>query len=245
MIIPAIDLIDGKTVRLYQGDYAKKTEYQQRPEQLIELYARDGAQKLHLVDLDGAKDSEKRQTKRLGEIISAASIPVQVGGGVRSKTDVQTLLELGASSVVIGSLAIKQPELVKTWLVHYGKDRITLALDVQINEHGEKFLPTHGWVKPSEQTLEDLIDFYGLNNIAQILCTDISKDGTLQGANTGLYQQLKRTYPTITWQASGGIGSLDDIHQVAQSGADGIILGRALLEQRFTVKEAIQCWQNA
>ncbi|NMP16577.1 1-(5-phosphoribosyl)-5-[(5-phosphoribosylamino)methylideneamino]imidazole-4-carboxamide isomerase [Thalassotalea sp. Y01] len=245
MIIPAIDLIDGKTVRLYQGDYGQKTEYKQTPEALVEQYFSDGGQRLHLVDLDGAKNSDNRQTKRLSEIIAMAPMPVQVGGGVRKQKDVDTLLELGASAVVIGSLAIKQPQLVKDWLQQYGKQRIVLALDVQINELGEKRLPTHGWIEQSEQTLEQLIRFYGADNIAQILCTDISKDGTLQGSNVDLYQQMKQAFPQIFWQASGGIGSLNDIKQVATSGADGIILGRALLEGKFTVKEAITCWQDA
>lgn len=245
MIIPAIDLIDGKTVRLYQGDYQQKTNYEQTPEQLVESYYQQGAKILHLVDLDGAKDSSKRQTKRLKEIISVAKMPVQVGGGVRCQQDVDDLLALGASKVVIGSLAIKQPELVKSWFTIYGKDKIVLALDVQINEQGDKLLPTHGWIEKSNTTLEQLLDFYGEENVSQVLCTDISKDGTLTGSNVELYRQLKKQYSNIFWQASGGIGCLNDISNVATSGADGIILGRALLEGKFTVTEAITCWQNA
>lgn len=245
MIIPAIDLIDGKTVRLYQGDYQQKTQYKQAPEQLVEHYYQQGAAVLHLVDLDGAKDSKRRQTKRLSEIIAAADMPVQVGGGVRCQQDVNDLLAIGASKVVIGSLAIKDAEQVKSWLKFYGKDKIVLALDVQINAQGDKLLPTHGWIEKSNTSLEQLLDFYQPKNVNQVLCTDISKDGTLTGSNVGLYQQLKHQYPQIFWQASGGIGNLDDIKQVAQSGADGIILGRALLEAKFTVEEAIACWQNA
>ncbi|MEW6996570.1 1-(5-phosphoribosyl)-5-[(5-phosphoribosylamino)methylideneamino]imidazole-4-carboxamide isomerase [Colwelliaceae bacterium BS250] len=244
MIIPAIDLIDGKTVRLYQGDYGQQTNYQQTPEQLIESYYQQGAQILHLVDLDGAKDSEKRQTARLKEIISLAKMPVQVGGGVRCQQDVDDLLALGASRVVIGSLAIKQPELVKSWFAIYGKEKIVLALDVQINEQGDKLLPTHGWVNASETTLESLLEFYGKECVQHVLCTDISKDGTLTGSNDELYRELKQQFPSITWQASGGIGKLDDISSVAKSGADGIILGRALLEGKFTLTEAIACWKN-
>ncbi|OUS24883.1 1-(5-phosphoribosyl)-5-[(5-phosphoribosylamino)methylideneamino]imidazole-4-carboxamide isomerase [Thalassotalea sp. 42_200_T64] len=245
MIIPAIDLINGKTVRLYQGDYQQKTDYEQTPEQLVASYFEQGAEVLHLVDLDGAKDSKQRQTQRLKDIISVAKMPVQVGGGVRCQQDVDDLLALGASKVVIGSLAIKQPELVKSWLTIYGKDKIVLALDVQINEQGDKLLPTHGWIEKSNTTLESLLDFYGSDNISQVLCTDISKDGTLTGSNVELYRQLKQQYPSIFWQASGGIGCLDDINNVAQSGADGIILGRALLEGKFTLTEAISCWKNA
>ena len=245
MIIPAIDLIDGQTVRLYQGDYQQKTNYSQTPEQLAKLYFEQGASVLHLVDLDGAKDASKRQTKRLKEIINVAEMPVQVGGGVRSKQDVEDILAIGADKVVIGSLAIKQPELVKSWLEEFGKDKIVLALDVQIDEQGNKLLPTHGWIEKSETKLEDLIEFYGVDNISQVLCTDISKDGTLQGSNVELYKELKQQFPQIFWQASGGIGCLQDIANVAKSGADGIILGRALLEGKFTVAEAITCWQDA
>lgn len=245
MIIPAIDLIDGKTVRLYQGDYQQKTQYKHTPEQLVQTYHQQGASVLHLVDLDGAKDSKQRQTARLSEIIATANMPVQVGGGVRCQQDVDDLLAIGASKVVIGSLAIKNAEQVKTWLNFYGKDKIVLALDVQINSKGEKLLPTHGWIEKSNTTLEQLLDFYQPNNVSQVLCTDIAKDGTLAGSNVALYQQLKQQYPQIFWQASGGIGTLEDIEQVATSGADGIILGRALLEGKFTVAEAITCWQNA
>ncbi|TRX57136.1 1-(5-phosphoribosyl)-5-[(5-phosphoribosylamino)methylideneamino]imidazole-4-carboxamide isomerase [Thalassomonas sp. M1454] len=245
MIIPAIDLIDGKTVRLYQGDYQQKTNYQQTPEELVASYYEQGAQILHLVDLDGAKDSSKRQTTRLKEIISVAKMPVQVGGGVRCQQDVNDLLALGASRVVIGSLAIKEPELVKSWFGIYGKEKIVLALDVQISASGEKLLPTHGWINASDTTLESLLAFYGEDTVQHVLCTDISKDGTLTGSNDGLYQELKQQFPSITWQASGGIGNLDNINSVAQSGADGIILGRALLEGKFTLEEAIACWQNA
>ncbi|MDN3651304.1 1-(5-phosphoribosyl)-5-[(5-phosphoribosylamino)methylideneamino]imidazole-4-carboxamide isomerase [Thalassotalea ponticola] len=245
MIIPAIDLINGTVVRLYQGDYQQKTEYPLTAEQLVALYHQQGAKRLHLVDLDGAKDSQQRQTKRLAQIINSAAMPVQVGGGVRCQADVDTLLELGARSVVVGSLAIKQPELVASWLKEYGKQAIVLALDVNIDQHGHKHLPTHGWIERSEHTLEQLIDGYGADNIGHILCTDIAKDGTLQGCNTELYRQMKRAYPAIQWQASGGIGSLEDVKRAAISGADSLILGRALLENKFTVKEAISCWQNA
>ncbi|WP_371378651.1 1-(5-phosphoribosyl)-5-[(5-phosphoribosylamino)methylideneamino]imidazole-4-carboxamide isomerase [Thalassotalea aquiviva] len=245
MIIPAIDLIDGKTVRLYQGDYQQQTNYQVSPEALIERYYQDGARWLHLVDLDGAKNSRDRQTSRLTQLISQAKMPVQVGGGVRTENDLKTLFDIGAKRVVIGSMAIKQPERVRSWLAHYGKDSIVLALDVRVDAKGTKMLPTHGWVNDSDVSLEQLIRFYGEDNLQHVLCTDISKDGTLTGSNVELYRELKQQFPKIIWQASGGIGSLNDIQAVAKSGTDGIILGRALLEGKFSVKEAIKCWQDA
>lgn len=245
MIIPAIDLINGKTVRLYQGSYAQTTEYSQSPLALRDLYAQAGASLLHLVDLSGAKNAAERQLPLLKQLMQNSPLPVQVGGGVRTEADVAQLLEAGASRVVIGSLAIREPELVATWLKRYGGERLVLALDVSIRPDGAKTLPSHGWIEQSQLTLEALLDGYFQENARHVLCTDISKDGTLKGPNQALYQEMSARYPGILWQASGGVGSLDDIRALKPTGAAGVILGRALLEGKFTVQEAIQCWQNA
>lgn len=249
MIIPAIDLIDGQTVRLYQGSYDQTTHYSQTPFELRDRYAAAGAGVLHLVDLSGAKDASKRQTALLRELMQQSPLPVQAGGGVRSEADLVTLLEAGASRVVIGSLAIRQSALVQQWLRQYGSERIVLALDVSINEQGEKTLPSHGWIKASGITLEQVLDGMLDAGARHVLCTDISRDGTLQGPNVVLYQELAAKYPSIAWQASGGVGHLDHIRSLrAQDGQPspvaGVILGRALLEGKFTIEEAIACWQN-
>ena len=244
MMIPAIDLIDGKVVRLYQGDYQQKTNYQDSAKQRQDLYANAGATVMHFVDLDGAKNSNERQLDLLSTLVKHPTMTIQVGGGVRNKKDVEQLLELGADRVVIGSLAIKHPELVRQWLIEFGGEKIVLALDVKIDQDGNKTLPTHGWIEDSGVNLESLLDDYIAASLIHVLCTDISKDGTLSGSNVQMYSELCANYPQIQWQASGGIGCLDDIKALIPTGVSGVILGRSLLEGKFTLEEAIACWPN-
>lgn len=244
MMIPAIDLIDGEVVRLFQGDYQQKTNYQYTAKERQDSYAKSGATVMHFVDLDGAKDSNKRQLSLLKTLVKHESMIIQVGGGVRCKEDVEQLLTLGADRVVIGSLAIKEPGLVRTWLTEFGGESIVLALDVKIDANGNKTLPTHGWIKDSGVNLESLLDNYIAAGLIHVLCTDISKDGTLTGSNVEMYRELCQQYPNIKWQASGGIGSLADITALIPTGVDGVILGRSLLEGKFTLEEAIACWPN-
>lgn len=245
MMIPAIDLINGEVVRLYQGDYQQKTNYNYTVQERQQAYFEAGATVMHFVDLDGAKDSTKRQLATLKTVVDHPEMITQVGGGVRSEQDVIELLELGANRVVIGSLAIKEPALVASWVEKYGSDKIVLALDIKIDADGKKTLPTHGWIKDSGVVLEELLAAYQNVGIKHVLCTDISKDGTLTGTNVGLYQELCQAYPDIHWQASGGIGSLEDIKALIPTGVAGVILGRSLLEGKFTLEEAIACWPNA
>jgi phosphoribosylformimino-5-aminoimidazole carboxamide ribotide isomerase len=245
MIIPAIDMIAGRTVRLYQGDYAQVTFYEQTPESLVRSYDAGGAAVIHVVDLQGAKDPEQRQIKEISRLVKVSGAPIQTGGGIRSEADVAQLLDVGVGRVIIGSLAIKQPELVKDWVRHFGVDQIVLALDVSMDPNGNKWLPTQGWQASGEQRLEDILNSFLEVDIKHILCTDISRDGTLQGSNTSLYSELVANYPQIVWQASGGIGSLDDIAAAARTGASGVIVGKALLDGKFSYEEASQCWQNA
>ena len=245
MIIPALDLIDGKVVRLYQGDYAQKTVYSDDPQSLYTLYNEQGADWLHLVDLDGAKDITKRQLNVIKSLIENTPAKVQIGGGVRTEEDVKGLLNAGAHRVVIGSTAVKEPAMVAGWMEKYGAEHIVLALDINIDALGNKIIAVSGWQEDSGQTIESLLKIYLKVGLKHVLCTDISKDGTLTGSNVDLYKEMVDTFPTVNWQASGGIGSLDDIADVARSGAQGMIIGRALLEGKFNVKEAIQCWLNA
>ena len=213
--------------------------------QLRDLYAKAGAGLLHLVDLTGAKNAAERQLELLTTLMQNAPLPVQVGGGVRTAADVDQLLSAGASRVVVGSVAIREPETVQGWLRAYGGDKIVLALDVSINAKGDKTLPSHGWIEESSITLEQVLTGFIAAGAKHVLCTDISKDGTLQGPNLALYAELVQKYPQIQWQASGGVGSLADIKALKPTGVAGVILGRALLEGKFTVEEAIQCWQDA
>lgn len=244
MIIPAIDLIEGKVVRLYQGDYAQSTEYQLDPVEVVKDYASQGAEMLHIVDLTGAKDPSKRQIPLIKSMVATGLMAFQAGGGVRTKQDLVDLFNAGVSKVVIGSLAVSEQALVAQWFEEFGADKIVLALDINIDENGNKFVATHGWQQDSGVSIDALIAHYSKVGLVHVLCTDISKDGTLNGANNSLYQELVAQYPKIIWQASGGIGSLNDIEALKPTKVQNVILGRALLEGKFTLKEAIACWQN-
>ncbi|MFC3095136.1 1-(5-phosphoribosyl)-5-[(5-phosphoribosylamino)methylideneamino]imidazole-4-carboxamide isomerase [Alteromonas sediminis] len=245
MIIPAIDLIDGAVVRLFQGDYAQKTEYKLNPVDVVHAYADAGASWLHIVDLTGAKDPAKRQLPLIKQMVDTKRMQFQAGGGIRTEREVAQLLESGVSRVVIGSLAAKQPERVAEWLNTYGGDRIVLALDVNINPDGQRMIATHGWQQDSGVALEGLLNTLLESGAKHVLCTDISRDGTLQGSNVEMYTDVASQFPTVQWQASGGIGSLTDISALKPTKVSGVILGRALLEGKFTLSEAIACWQNA
>lgn len=245
MIIPAIDLIDGAVVRLFQGDYAQKTQYQLDPIDVVNDYADQGAKWLHIVDLTGAKDTDKRQLSLIKTMVETQRMDFQAGGGIRSEKDVTQLLDIGVKRIVIGSLAVKQPELVKQWMKTYSPEAIVLALDVNIDDKGNKMIATHGWQQSSDVALEGLLEDFLSVGAKHVLCTDISRDGTLQGSNESLYSQMKRQFPNVIWQASGGIGALADIEALKPTLVDSVILGRALLEGKFTLSEAIACWQDA
>ena len=245
MIIPAIDLINGKVVRLYQGDYGQKTEYTASAQERFDLYVAAGATQLHLVDLDGAKDASQRQLTVIRELLKNTRAPVQIGGGVRSEQDVKDLLDAGANRVVVGSTAVKSPELVMGWMEKYGADQIVLALDVNIDADGRRKIAVAGWQQDSGVTIEDLIERFLPAGLTHVLCTDISRDGTLLGSNVALYQSLAAQYPQVSFQASGGIGGIADIEALKGSGVGGVILGRSLLEGKFTAEEAIACWHGA
>ena len=244
MIIPALDLIEGKVVRLHQGDYGQQRDYGSDPLPRLQDYERQGAQLLHLVDLTGAKDPAARQIVLLKTLIAGVSVPVQVGGGIRSRDDVAALLAAGAARVVVGSTAVKDPEEVQQWFREFGAEAIVLALDVRIDANNRKEVAISGWQEAAGVTLEEVIKQYQPFGLKHVLCTDISRDGTLSGSNVALYQDVAARYPEVSFQSSGGIGSLDDIAALRGSGARGVIVGRALLENKFTVAEAISCWQN-
>ncbi|ESE41111.1 1-(5-phosphoribosyl)-5-[(5-phosphoribosylamino)methylideneamino]imidazole-4-carboxamide isomerase [Shewanella decolorationis] len=244
MIIPAIDLIDGKVVRLYQGDYGQQTTFDLSPLAQLQSYQDQGASWLHIVDLTGAKDPTKRQTALIAKLTAGLSANIQVGGGIRTEEQVAELLSLGVKRVVIGSLAVKEPELVKGWFNKFGSEAICLALDVNINQNGEKIVAVSGWQSGGGKSLESIVEDFSQVGLKHALVTDISRDGTLTGANTALYRELSSHYPNIAWQASGGIATLEDVAAVRDSGAAGIIIGKALLINQFNVAEAIQCWPN-
>ncbi|SFN32856.1 1-(5-phosphoribosyl)-5-[(5-phosphoribosylamino)methylideneamino] imidazole-4-carboxamide isomerase [Izhakiella capsodis] len=245
MIIPALDLIDGKVVRLHQGDYGQQRDYGRDPLQRLQSYQGQGAKMLHLVDLSGAKDPNRRQLSLLKDLLSSVKVPVQIGGGIRSRADVEALLTAGASRVVVGSTAVKHPDEVASWFSTFGAQHLVLALDVRIDSNNRKEVAVSGWQEAGGVTLEEVIENFADLGLEHVLCTDISRDGTLQGSNVALYQEISARFPQIAFQSSGGIGSLSDIVALQNCGARGVIVGRALLENKFTVSEAIACWQNA
>lgn len=245
MIIPALDLIDGRVVRLYQGDFEQKTEYSFDPVKQAKSYRAAGAEWLHLVDLDGAKDPAKRQQQLLQKITKESGLRCQAGGGIRTQADLEQLFAAGIERAVIGSTAVSSPELVRHWFTEYGGDAIVLALDVNINQQGQAMVATHGWQQTSQLTLDSVLQRYLDVGCRHVLCTDISKDGTLSGSNVELYRRYKALYPEVIWQASGGVSSLQDLVDLKQVNCDSAILGKSLLTAQFDLTEALQCWQNA
>ncbi|EGN74420.1 phosphoribosylformimino-5-aminoimidazole carboxamide ribotide isomerase [Idiomarina sp. A28L] len=245
MLIPALDLIDGQVVRLLKGDFAQQTTYHSNPVAVACQYRDSGAEYIHLVDLDGARDPAKRQLALLTEITKVSGLPVQTGGGIRTKADVEQLLAAGVKRAVIGSKAVKDPETVLAWLDEFGPEAIVLALDINIDAEGNRWLATEGWQENSSVTLDALLQQYIERGLRHVLCTDISRDGTLSGSNVPLYAELKRQYPNIVWQASGGVAGLNDLIALKAEQCDSVILGKALLTGKFTLEEAITCWQNA
>ncbi|OOS07419.1 1-(5-phosphoribosyl)-5-[(5-phosphoribosylamino)methylideneamino] imidazole-4-carboxamide isomerase [Moraxella cuniculi DSM 21768] len=244
IIIPALDLIEGQVVRLHQGDYAKQTTYCDNPIAQFARYVEQGAKQLHLVDLTGAKDPAKQQTALIAQIIENTHCPIQVGGGIRSEQDVADLLNAGANRVVVGSTAVKDSAMVKGWFEKYGAEKFVLALDVNIDASGQKIIAISGWQQASGVSLETLLEDFQAVGLQHVLCTDISRDGTLAGSNVELYREICAKYPNVNFQSSGGIGSLADIEALKGTGVAGVIVGRALLEGKFNVAEAIECWQN-
>jgi phosphoribosylformimino-5-aminoimidazole carboxamide ribotide isomerase len=222
---------------LKQGDYAQQTRYDTDPRDLARRYADAGARWLHVVDLDGARTGNLDNLAVI-EAIAACGISVQAGGGVRSEADVRRLLDAGVSRVVLGSVAIRDPELVADWLRRHGAERLVIALDTRRVEN-RWTLPSAGWTEIETRTLDELAPWYAMHDARHLLCTDIERDGMLAGFNLDLYRHLANNVPQLAVQASGGVRSLDDIRTAREAGAQGVILGRALLEGCFTVQEAL------
>jgi phosphoribosylformimino-5-aminoimidazole carboxamide ribotide isomerase len=241
VMIPAIDVRDGQVVRLQQGDYARQTTYAAQPLPLAEAYAQQGAKVLHLVDLDAARLGGFSLHGLVGGIKRQTGLTLQTGGGIRRREDIAKLLDAGADRVVIGTLALTEKSAVQTWLGEFGPDAITLAFDVKTDGQGNWRCASHGWTELSGDTLDEVIAFYRQAGLKHLLCTDIARDGLLGGYNLDLYRHLHTHWPDLQVQASGGVSSLADIRAVKALGVSGAILGRALLEGRFTMPEALAC----
>lgn len=238
-VIPAIDLRGGQVVRLRQGDYAQETRYESDPRELAARYANAGADWLHIVDLDGARAGDLSNLAVI-EAMAKAGMQVQAGGGVRGEEDVLRLFAAGVTRVVVGSVAIRDPECVADWMNRHGADRFTIALDTRWREDHWS-LPSAGWTEEETRTLDELAPWYAEKGARHLLCTDIDRDGMLAGFNIDLYRHLSQVAPELAVQASGGVRSLEDIRAARNAGARGVILGRALLEGRFTLEGALTC----
>lgn len=243
-LIPAIDLREGRVVRLSQGDYDRQTDYAEDAVALAERYQSAGARMLHVVDLDGARSGDGHNLSTIAAIGQALRIPVQTGGGVRSLDDIAQRLEAGATRVVVGSLCIKAPQLFEAALARFGPSALVAGLDVLAEDsaQGTVWRPrAAGWTEAADSDLHALLARFGDAGLQHLLCTDISRDGMLAGASTALYEELVARYPDLAIQASGGIGEEADLVAVAATGVDACIVGRALLEGRIE-HDRIRAW---
>ena len=238
-VYPAIDVRAGRVVRLRQGDYAQETRYAADPLDFAQRYAQSGAAWLHLVDLDAARAGGYTLAALLAQIKRSTRLSVQTGGGVRSESDIRALLDAGADRVVIGSVAVRDPQTVMAWLDRFGSERITVALDAR-RIGGRWQLPTEGWTRQSGIFLDDLLDRYAVAGLGHVLCTDIERDGMLNGPNIALYREIASRVPNVRLQASGGMRDIGDIAAARGAGCAGAVLGKALLEGRFELQQALR-----
>lgn len=236
-LIPAIDMKDGRCVRLYQGDFNAQTVYADNPTEIFEKYLAFGAQRVHLVDLDGAKDGSQRNLPIIRSMTDRGAAAIQVGGGLRNLQRVQDLLTVGVQRAVIGSVAVTSPNDVIAWGVSMGFDRLVLAFDVRIDANNTPWLTTHGWQNQSATVLWDAVERYVAQGFTHVLCTDISRDGALTGPNQNLYREAVRRFPQVQWQASGGVASAADLHALRDCGVAAAISGRALLENKISLED--------
>ena len=237
-LIPAIDLRGGQCVRLYQGRFDAETVYGNDPLEILRRYQALGARHVHVVDLDGARDGTQGNRGAIARLAQAPDgVSIQVGGGIRSREVASAMLDLGVRRLVIGSVAINQPQQVSGWLQDFGADRIVLAFDVRIDADGTPRLTTHGWDAQTDTSLWDVTADYAQAGAVHVLCTDVARDGALSGPNLGLYAEAVRRFPSIQWQASGGVSSGADLRALAETGVASVISGRALLEDRIPREE--------
>jgi len=231
-IIPAIDIINGKCVRLSKGDYATKIIYNENPLEVAKMFEAHGVQYLHLVDLDGAKASHIVNHKVLETIASKTNLSIDFGGGLKSDEDLKIAFECGANQITGGSIAVKNPSTFKSWLQKFGADKIILGADA----NNEK-VAVGGWLEESNEDLIPFIQNYVKEGVSYVICTDISKDGMLQGPSFDLYQKILDTTPKIKLIASGGISTYDELPRLAEMGCEGTIIGKAIYEHKISMKE--------
>ena len=231
-IIPAIDIIEGKCVRLTHGDYSQKKIYNEHPLEVAREFEDAGLQRLHLVDLDGAKAGAVKNWKVLETIAGKTAMVIDFGGGIKSEKDVDIVFNSGAALATVGSMAVKEKETFVQWLQKWGADKFLLGADVKIEK-----LTISGWTEQTEIWIYDFIEEYLQKGIKQIFCTDVSKDGALEGPSTALYKNIVEKFPDLHFIASGGVSSLDDVYQLQDIGCKGVIIGKAIYEGRVQLAD--------
>lgn len=231
-IIPAIDIIDGKCVRLTQGDYGKQKTYSDNPLEVAKLFEGYGVRRLHVVDLDGAKSSHVVNLRVLEQIASHTDLVIDFGGGIKSENDLTLSFNAGASMLTIGSLAVKNPDLVKGWLKDYGAERFIIGADVK-----DEKISINGWKEEGEDTLYPFLERYTSEGVVNVLCTDISRDGMLQGPSLTLYENILKRFPELHLIASGGVGGVDDIRKLNEMGVPAVVFGKAFYEGLIRIEQ--------
>ncbi|MCO4813901.1 MAG: 1-(5-phosphoribosyl)-5-[(5-phosphoribosylamino)methylideneamino]imidazole-4-carboxamide isomerase [Flavobacteriales bacterium] len=233
-IIPAIDIIDGKCVRLTKGDYSTKKIYNEDPLEVAKEFEANGIKYLHIVDLDGAKSKNIVNHKILESIATNTDLQIDFGGGIKTNEAVQLAFDSGAKQITGGSIAVSEPVIFNEWIAKYGPDKIILGADCN-----NRKIATNGWLKESELDVIEFIDSYQKKGIQYVICTDISKDGMLQGTSNELYQEIMKS-TEIKLIASGGVSCMDDLYQLKELGCEGVILGKAIYEGNISLKELQQ-----
>ena len=236
ILLPAIDLIGGRCVRLAQGDFARETRYSDDPAAALAGFAEGGASEAHLVDLDGARAGAPRQHELLASLARQSPLKLQVAGGFRTADQVEAMLDAGVERVVIGSLALAEPDAFSAMLERFGAERLTLALDVRL-EDGRAMVATHGWAEGSGRTLDEVLGQFPA--VRHLLVTDIARDGMLSGPNVALTNSIVTMHPGVALQASGGVADVANLTALLDAGAARAIVGKAIWEGRFTVAEGV------
>lgn len=238
-LIPAIDIINGQCVRLTKGDYDQKTVYRDSPAEVAREYEEIGFNRLHVVDLDGAKSKHIVNSAVLREITTQTSLTVDFGGGIKTDEDIETAFEHGAKMVTVGSIAVTNPDLFIAWLEKYGAERMILGADVRNGK-----ISINGWKEDSTEDLLPFLKKYIDAGVKNVLCTEISKDGTLQGPAIELYGEVMAAYPQLHLIASGGVSCIDDIKALDKAGIPAVVIGKAIYEGKINLRE-LWDWQNA
>jgi phosphoribosylformimino-5-aminoimidazole carboxamide ribotide isomerase len=236
-IIPAIDIIEGKCVRLTQGDYSQKKIYNEHPLEVAKLFEDAGLNRLHLVDLDGAKEGKVKNWKVLETIAGKTSLVIDFGGGIKTDKDVQIVFDSGAKLATVGSIAVKNEKEFVNWLLQFGADKFLLGADVK-----DEKIAIHGWQETSDMWIYDFVEKYIQDGVKQIFCTDVSKDGKLEGPAIDLYKNIIERFPDLHFIASGGVSSMKDLEELENIGCKGAIVGKAIYENRIKLQQ-LSKWQ--